>query len=68
MTVSSVNVIRITMILAVAGLCFSSSFSAIQYLPTVQAQTQAATSPQPSIEELNVQMIERTDGSDFLFE
>ena len=43
------------MILSLAALCFSSSFSIIQYLPIVQAQTPAAT-PQLSIEELNVQM------------
>jgi hypothetical protein len=55
MTHSTVNVIRTAIILSLAGLCFSGSLSAIQYLPTVQAQTQAATS-QPSIEELNVQM------------
>jgi hypothetical protein len=47
---------RTAIIISIAGLCFSGSFSAIQYLPTVQAQSQAATSPQPSIEELNVQM------------
>ena len=56
MTHSTVNVIRTAIILSFAGLCFSGSFSAIQYLPNVQAQTQAATSPQPSVEELNIQM------------
>jgi len=56
MTHSTVNIIRTAIILSLAGLCFSGSFSAIQYLPTVQGQTQEATSPQPSIEELNVQM------------
>jgi hypothetical protein len=52
----SVNIIRSAIILSFAGLCFSGSFSAIQYLPHVQAQTQAATSPPPSVEELNIQM------------
>lgn len=56
MIVSSVNIIRTTIILSIAAICFSGSFSAIQYLPPVQAQTQAAISPPPSIEELNVQM------------
>jgi hypothetical protein len=46
---------RTAIIISIAGLCFSGSFSAIQYLPTVQAQTQADTS-QPSLEELNIQM------------
>jgi hypothetical protein len=55
MTDSHVNVLKTAMILSLAALCFSGSFSVIQYLPNVQAQTQAAT-PQPSIEELNVQM------------
>jgi len=55
MTDSQMNVIRTAMILSLAALCFSSSFSIIQYLPIVQAQTPAAT-PQLSIEELNVQM------------
>jgi hypothetical protein len=47
---------RTAIIFSIAALCFSVSFNAIQYLPTVQAQSQAATSPQPSIEELNIQM------------
>jgi hypothetical protein len=55
MTHSSLNIIRTVIILSLAGLCFSGSFSAIQYLPPVQAQTQATTS-QPSIEELNIKM------------
>jgi len=55
MTKSSVNVIRTAIILSLLGLCFSGSFSAVQYLPTVQAQTPAST-PQPSIEELNIKM------------
>jgi hypothetical protein len=55
MTVSTVNIMRTVIILSIAGLCFSGSFSAIQYLHPVQAQTQAATS-QPSLEELNVRM------------
>ena len=41
--------------MSLAGLCFSSSFSVIPYLPTVQAKTPAATS-QSSTKELNVQM------------
>jgi len=49
------SIIRTAIILSLVGLCFSGSFSAIQYLPAVQAQTQAATT-QPSIEELTVQM------------
>jgi hypothetical protein len=52
MTHSTVNIIRTAIVLSLAGLCFSGS---LQFLPPVQAQTQAATS-QPSIEELNVQM------------
>ena len=55
MTRSSLHIIRTVIILSLAGLCFSGSFSAIQYLPPVQAQTQATTS-QPSIEELNIKM------------
>ena len=55
MTHSTVNITRTAIILSLAGLCFSGSFSVIQYSPKVQAQTQAVTS-QPSIEELNVQM------------
>lgn len=55
MTESTVNIIRTVIILSLSGLCFSGSFSAIQYFSTVQAQTQTATS-QPSIEELNVKM------------
>ena len=48
--------IRTAIVLSLAGQCtFSATFSAIQYLPTVQAQTQAST-PQPSIEELNIKM------------
>jgi hypothetical protein len=58
MTHSTVNIRRTAIILSLAGLCFSGSFSAIQYFPAVQAQTQEATSPQPSIEELNVQMVQ----------
>jgi hypothetical protein len=55
MTNSTVNIIRTVIMLSFAGLCFSGSFSAIQYFPAVQAQTQEVTS-QPSIEELNVRM------------
>jgi hypothetical protein len=55
MTHSIVNIMRTAIILSFSCLCFSASFSAIQYLPTVQAQTQAVTS-QPSIEELNQKM------------
>jgi hypothetical protein len=56
MTHSTVNIMRTAIILSLVALCFSASFSAIQYLPTVQAQTQEATSSQPSIEELNIKM------------
>jgi hypothetical protein len=55
MTQSTVNIGKTAVILSFASLCFSGSFSAIQYLPAVQAQTQAPTS-QPSLEELNEQM------------
>ena len=55
MTHSTVNLMRTAIILSFACLCFSASFSAIQYLPSVKAQTQTATS-QPSLEELNVRM------------
>ena len=55
MTHSTVNLMRTAIIASFACLCFSASFSAIQYLPSVQAQTQTATS-QPSLEELNVRM------------
>jgi hypothetical protein len=51
----NVNFIRTAIILSIAGLCFSGSFSAIQYLPTVQAQT-SANAPQPTIEDLNIKM------------
>jgi hypothetical protein len=53
----SVNIIRTAIILSLASLCFSGSFSTIQYLPSAQAQSQTTTTQsQPSIEELNVQM------------
>jgi hypothetical protein len=52
---SYVNVVRTAMILSLGALCFSGSFSIIQYLPTAQAQTQAAPS-EPSAEELNIKM------------
>jgi hypothetical protein len=55
MTNITVNMIRTAIVLSLAGLCFSATLSAIQYLPTVQGQTQAST-PQPSIEELNIKM------------
>ena len=55
MKVSSLNIMNSAIILSIAGLCFSGSFSAIQFFPTVQAQTEAAIS-QPSIEEMNVKM------------
>jgi hypothetical protein len=55
MTDSHMNVMKTAMILSLATLCFSGSFSVIQYLPNVKAQTQAAT-PQLSIEELNMKM------------
>jgi hypothetical protein len=60
MTNITVNMIT-AIVLSLAGLCFSATFSAIQYLPTVQAQTQAST-PQPSIEELK-----HKDGTTFRF-
>lgn len=54
---NTINVMRTVIILSLTGLCFSGSFIAIQYFPTVQAQTQTTTSQsQPSLEELNVQM------------
>ena len=53
--ISTVNLIRTAIILSLAGLCFSGSFSSIQYIPTVQAQTQVVTA-QPSIEDLNIKM------------
>jgi len=58
MSDSTGNIIRTAIILSLAGLCFSGSFSVMQYLPAVQAQTSTATSQpsQPSLEELNVQM------------
>lgn len=52
---SIVSIPRTTIILSLVILCFSGSFSAIHYLPPVQAQTQETTS-QPSIEEVNAQM------------
>jgi hypothetical protein len=55
MTVSSVNIIRTALILSIAGLCFSGSFSAIQYFPRAQAQS-LATSAQPTSEDLNIKM------------
>ncbi len=55
MTHSTVNIMRTAIILSFACLCFSASFTAIQYLPSVQAQSQTATS-QTSLEELNVRM------------
>jgi hypothetical protein len=55
MSKKTLGMIRTSIILSIVVLCLSGSFSAIQYLPTVQGQTQASTS-QPSIEELNVKM------------
>ena len=55
MTASFVNTIRTAIILSLASLCFSGSFSAIQYLPTVQAQTPSST-VQPTTEDLNIKM------------
>jgi hypothetical protein len=49
------TIIKTAIVVTLTGLCFLGSFSAIQYLPSVQAQTQAANS-QPSLEELNIQM------------
>jgi hypothetical protein len=55
MTGSSVNIMRTALILSIAGLCFSGSFSAIQYFPGAQAQL-PATTPQPTAEDLNIKM------------
>jgi hypothetical protein len=55
MTESSVNIIRSAIIISIAGLCFSGSFSAIQYFPGAQAQT-SANATQPTIEDLNIKM------------
>jgi hypothetical protein len=55
MTKNPIDFIRTAIVLSTAGLCFSGSFTATQYLPTVQAQTQAST-PQPSIEDLNIKI------------
>jgi hypothetical protein len=55
LTVSSVNIIRTAIILSIVGLCFSGSFSAIQYFPRAQAQT-SANATQPTIEDLNIKM------------
>lgn len=55
MTQNTINLVGTAIIISIAGLCFSGSFSAILYLPTVYAQTQPATS-QPSIEDLNIKM------------
>jgi hypothetical protein len=46
---------RIAIILSLASLCFSGTFSAIQYLPTVYAQA-PQQSTQPSAEQLNIKM------------
>jgi hypothetical protein len=53
--IDTVNFIRTAIILSVAGLCFSSSFSVIQYLPGVQAQSPATTA-KPTAEDLNIKM------------
>lgn len=55
MTDISVNIMRTAIILSLAVLSFSGTFSAIQYLPSVQAQTQTATT-QSTVEELNERM------------
>ena len=55
MTDISINIMRTAIILSLAVLSFSGTFSAIQYLPSVQAQTQAATT-QSTVEELNERM------------
>ena len=52
---NSVNIIRTAIILSIAGLCFSGSFSAIRYFPIAQAQTPATTA-QPTTEDLNIKM------------
>ena len=55
MTEGSLNIMRTVIILSIAGLCFSGSFSAIQYFPGAQAQS-PATTPQPTAEDLNIKM------------
>ena len=55
MTNSILNIIRTVIILTIAGICFSGSFSALHHLPTVRAQAQPAT-PQPTLEDLNIKM------------
>jgi hypothetical protein len=55
MTEGSLNIMRTAIILSIAGLCFSGSFSAIQYFPGAQAQS-PATTPQPTTEDLNIKM------------
>jgi hypothetical protein len=55
MTESSVNIMRTAITLSIAGLCFSGSFSAIQYFPGAQAQMNATTA-QPTTEDLNIKM------------
>jgi hypothetical protein len=46
---------RTAIILSIAGLCFSGSFSAIQYFPGAQAQMNE-TSTQPTTEDLSIKM------------
>jgi hypothetical protein len=46
---------RTAIILFLAGLCFSGSFSAIQYFPGVQAQMHETTT-QPTTQDLNIKM------------
>jgi hypothetical protein len=60
--IDTVNFIRTAIILSVAGLCFSSSFSVIQYLPGVQAQSPANTT-QPTIEDLNIKMAQLSNSN-----
>jgi hypothetical protein len=53
--IDGTNNIRTTIILSIACLCFSGSFSAIQYFPGAQAQLHESTT-QPTNEDLNIKM------------
>jgi hypothetical protein len=53
--IDSTNIIRTAIILSIACLCFSGSFSAIQYFPGAQAQLHESTT-QPTTEDLNIKM------------
>jgi hypothetical protein len=58
----TVSFIRTAILLSLVGLCFSGSFSAIQYSSIVQAQAPQETA-QPSTEQLNMKMAQLSNSN-----